>query len=106
MAHPSTRVASPTPGTFDNFLNGVTVTSAGNAWAVGDYSNSTTDSETLILHWNGRTWTRVASPNPGGASNKLWAVAAASASNAWVVGSFSDNTQALAFPLLLTEHAI
>jgi len=39
----------------------------------------------------------VASPNPGGASNKLWAVAAASASNAWVVGSFSDNTQALAF---------
>ena len=87
----------PHPGAVDNFLNGVTVTSAGNAWAVGDYSNSTTDSETLILHWNGRTWTRVASPNPGGTSNKLWAVAAASASNAWVVGSFSDNTQALAF---------
>ncbi len=98
------RMASPNPGT-GNELFGVGATSSASAWAVG-FSAGATRGESLNLHWNGRTWTRVASPNPGGASNKLWAVAAASASNAWVVRSFSDNTQALAFPLLLTEHAI
>jgi hypothetical protein len=73
-------------------LVGVTATSASNAWAVGSATGS---GKTLILHWNGRTWKRVPSPSPGGGpttgpktgtDNRLGAVSATSATNAWAVG--------------------
>ena len=62
----------------------VTATSVRNAWAVG-YSETKSSQPSLILHWNGRRWARVASPSPGG-ENTLMAVAASSARNAWAVG--------------------
>jgi hypothetical protein len=40
---------------------------------------------TLILHWNGTTWSRVGSPSPN-ASDFLAGVTATSASNAWAAG--------------------
>jgi hypothetical protein len=50
-------------------LYGVSADSATDAWAVGDYGNPTTRAgETLVLHWNGTSWSKVASPNPGGTS--------------------------------------
>jgi len=71
-------------------LFAVTATSARNAWAVGYSGMIGSAASTLILHWNGRIWKRVASPNrfPGG-DNELTAVAATSASNAWAIG-FAD----------------
>jgi len=33
------QIASPSPGSSASVLRGVTATSAGNAWAVGDFSN-------------------------------------------------------------------
>ncbi len=95
------RVASPNPGgsAHDNVLDGVAATSASSAWAVGNYETATGQS-TLVLHWNGRQWARVASPNPGGPAhdNVLDAVAATSASSAWAVGDFTGSgpSQALA----------
>jgi hypothetical protein len=84
------KVTSPSPGSSDELL-GVAATSAGNAWAVGDARPGNED-DTLILHWNGRAWTRLASPSPGVAnSSDLAAVAAASASHAWAVGTFSSS---------------
>jgi DNA-binding CsgD family transcriptional regulator len=67
-----------------------------NGWAVGDASDGSKD-QALVLHWNGRKWARVASPGPG-AQNTLLGVAAASAGDAWAVGSFrtSGPGQALA----------
>ena len=46
------------------FFYGVAATSAGNAWAVGgtDWFSPVT----LAEHWNGKTWTRVSAPTPGG----------------------------------------
>jgi hypothetical protein len=35
---------------------GVAATSAGNAWAVGEYSTGL--EHVLILHWNGKAWHR------------------------------------------------
>jgi hypothetical protein len=68
-------------------LSGVTALSATDAWAVGDsYTNL---DNTLILHWDGRSWTRVPSPNPGESGqfgSGLLAVSAVSASDAWAVG--------------------
>src|SRR5215471_4826980 len=92
------RVASPDPGgqAHDNRLDAVAVTSATSAWAVGTYETSAGPSN-IVLHWNGRTWAHVNSPNPG-TENGLFGVAATSASNAWAVGYFkaSGPDQALA----------
>jgi hypothetical protein len=90
-----TQVASPNPGgtSNENDLSSVTATSSGNAWAVGDYNNGTAG-QTLIAHWNGSSWTQVASPNPGSTSNNhiLNGVAAASATNIWAVGNYFNST--------------
>jgi hypothetical protein len=46
-----------------------------------------------MLHWNGRGWRRVATPNPGnsGYGEELLAVAGTSCSNLWAVGDYSGN---------------
>jgi hypothetical protein len=50
-------VASPNPG-FNSELNAVVAMSASDAWAVGSVEPSSNFSvwKTLILHWNGKTW--------------------------------------------------
>lgn len=77
---------APVPGFNGNYLNGVSARS-GNAWAVGLYGNGT-GPRTLTLHWDGRQWARVASPNPSAAGlpEGLFAVAITSASSAWAAG--------------------
>ncbi len=88
------RAPSPDPASFTE-LDGVGATSSSNAWAVGRFSSSKHPAErTLILHWNGRTWSRVASPNVGGTatSNFLAGVTATSATNAWAVGGAGFGT--------------
>jgi hypothetical protein len=96
------RVPSPDPGATGNGLFGVAATSAGNAWAVGQYTDAQHASQTLILRWNGTAWKRVPSPDPGGpaVNDSLRAVAALSASSAWAVGTHS--TGGVAQPLI--EH--
>ena len=44
-------------------------------------------SQTLIEHWNGTTWSVVASPNVGTQLNGLNGVTAVSTSDIWAVGS-------------------
>ena len=87
---------SPSPGVsgFDvPSLNSVAATSRFNAWAVGYYHNAVT-ARTLVEHWNGKAWKVQKSPDPGGSSNDnhLQGVAATSATNAWVVGSYYNGT--------------
>jgi hypothetical protein len=86
---------SPSPGGRSRFnvLAGIAATSPSNAWAVGYYQ--TADSyQPLIVHWNGKSWRRIAGPGLGGAYTQtfLRAVSARSASNAWAVGSFGNAT--------------
>jgi len=98
------QVPSPSPGgTHDSYLFGVTALSSSNAWAVGGYVNGTVE-QTLIEHWNGRSWKRVASPNPGGAArvNDLESVTAISPSNAFAVGYYDVNGTSVARTLV--EH--
>jgi hypothetical protein len=85
------RVASPNPGgpANDNVLDGVAVTSTSSAWAVGSYETGAGQTA-IILHWNGRKWAQVATPNLG-TNNGLFGVAATSASNAWAVGYFKTS---------------
>jgi hypothetical protein len=87
-------VPSPNSGAGDNYLRAATALSANDVWAVGYYHNTTTNvDQTLILHGNGSGWTTVISPNAGtNARNELYGVSAASASEAWAVGSYGADT--------------
>ena len=82
--------ASPGPGPAGDVfapLNGLSAWSPSSAWAVGSRITSI-QNDTLVLHWNGTRWTRVASPDPGGqGGSSLNAVSSFSRSGAWAVGS-------------------
>jgi hypothetical protein len=91
------QVTSPDPGSgstkFDE-LKAVSAVSATSAWAVGYDVDTDGDAQTLALHWNGTSWTQVATPNPAGASalNQLSGVSTVSASDAWAVGAYYSST--------------
>jgi hypothetical protein len=84
-------VSSPnSSGTENNSLSGLACTSASNCWAVGSYTYydngfpfPSPHTQALIEYWDGAAWSIVASPN----INPLSAVACASASDCWAVGS-------------------
>ncbi len=73
-------------------LSSVTAASPSNAWAVGVRCGRHA-SQTLVEHWNGKSWTVQRSPNPGGYrfSAGFSGVAATSSTNAWAVGSYVKN---------------
>jgi hypothetical protein len=77
----------------DNWLTGVSVVSACDAWAVGGYRDSEGGGG-LIEHWTGSSW--VAQLVPG--IEQLNAVTALSRSDAWAVGS--------SFPPGQIDHAL
>ncbi|HST03342.1 MAG TPA: S-layer homology domain-containing protein [Chloroflexia bacterium] len=87
-------VPSPNSGIGDNYLRAITALSGNDVWAVGYYRNTTINvDQTLILHGNGNGWTTMTSPNAGtNTRNRLYGVAAASASDAWAVGSYGAST--------------
>lgn len=79
---------SPTPPALpSSLLFGVSAVSASNVWAVGqDFDNG----QALILHWDGDSWARFASPVPADGTAALISIDALSASDAWAVGSVED----------------
>jgi len=90
------RVLTPDPGGTragaNSMLSDVACTASANCWAVGLYVNGNGASLNQALHWNGRTWSRVLTPDPNGtgagASNTLNGVTCASPANCWAVGSY------------------
>jgi hypothetical protein len=69
-------------------MNALTAISPSDVWAVGEVSvpGPGAPSRTLLVHWDGRTWRRFASPNPANVQNVLNGVSATSAVDVWVVG--------------------
>jgi hypothetical protein len=86
-----TRVPSPDLSPIEG-LTSVSAVSATDAWAAGTYyaPRSLQVFRTLLLHWNGTRWSRVASPDPSpdasSGLNILAGVTATSARNAWAAG--------------------
>src|SRR5439155_10311769 len=77
-------VPAPSPGEF-GWLRSVSAVSANDVWAAGThYVNGL--QVTLILHWNGSTWSVVSSPNDGPFTQELFHVRAVSANDVWAVG--------------------
>jgi hypothetical protein len=82
-------VSSPDPASGQhttNTLTSVVALSKTNAWAIGFYEKHTTSFRTLVLHWNGSSWSVVPSPNSGTGENTLLAIAARNATDIWAVG--------------------
>jgi hypothetical protein len=71
-----------------NELNAVTCNSASDCWAVGYYGRfSSTYYRTLIEHWDGTSWSIVASPNTSDIQhNGLSDVSCSAPSDCWTVG--------------------
>ncbi len=94
------------PNFTDNvnfWFSGLTSVSAGAAndiWAVGNASRTVfcptdycpTYFRTLILHYNGSSWSVVPSPSPTQTSDRLFGVATVSSTEAWAVGFSGANT--------------
>ena len=85
------RVPSPNVTRFQ-YLEAVQAVSARDAWAVGLYLTRRNEViRTLIEHWNGRRWSRVASPNPStgpAAFSLLNGLTAVSARDVWAAGFY------------------
>jgi hypothetical protein len=94
-------------------LSGVISGPGGTAWAVGYYcpsdcGSSLAGDRTLVLHWNGRAWSRVSSPSPGAGPGSgfsgLASVSVGPRGTAWAVGDYycaSCGTAAEIQPLIL-----
>ncbi|MGI8864614.1 MAG: hypothetical protein ACR2JH_09500 [Solirubrobacteraceae bacterium] len=82
-------VRSPAPSRWFNVLSGVRALSSRDAWAVGAYCNGSKCSpeRTLTVHWDGRRWSTVPSPNPSSSLNLLAGIGAASPTEMWAVGA-------------------
>ncbi len=76
---------TPNRGSDDNFLTAVAASSRSDVWAVGVYKDAAGRGRTLTLHFDGRAWRVVPSPNPEPQAF-LNGVAARSSSDVWAVG--------------------
>lgn len=87
----STWTIVPNPGMnprfFDANLLGITAVAPNDIWAVGQ--KTTTAESILIEHWNGSTWSIVATPHYPTNVEFLESVSANNANDIWAVGTFT-----------------
>lgn len=85
-------VPSPTVGTYANYLRKISEIAPDDIWTVGLFWSYPGDiTNTLTEHWNGSTWSVVASPNPPGGDNVLGGVASVASNNVWATGYSSGD---------------
>jgi hypothetical protein len=96
-------VSVPQPA--GGYLDSVTALSPTNVWAVG--SRGLSGSLTLVMHYDGKSWTVVPSPNQStlaNADNQLRGVAAAGPNDIWAVGMYQNEQTAIHQHRTLVEH--
>jgi len=91
-------------GDFDNELTSLAVVSANDVWAVGDWGTYGAARSTLALHWNGSSWSKVATPNGSNEVNWLSGAAALASNDVWAVGSTATNPPEQSTSKTLIEH--
>ncbi len=95
-------VSVPTIPSLDTVLTDIVALASNNVWAVGSAFEFATPSksQTFVVHWDGRSWKRVLSPNTGRFdSDGLATVTAISPNDIWTVGNYVR-----AGEQTLTEH--
>jgi hypothetical protein len=96
---PSPNVGPNSPNQSNRLL-GLTANSANDIWAFGSYfpADGSGHQMTLLLHWDGTSWTIASSPSPakgGFPCDLLWAGVAPSSGNVWILGSGHDGSLAM-----------
>jgi cell division septation protein DedD len=81
-------VPVPDVGSQSSYLSGVSTVSANDVWAVGSYLGSDSMRHTLVMHWNGASWSVIPSPNAGSGFSWLNSVSAVSTDDVWAVGAY------------------
>ena len=87
-------VASPNPtGSVGAGLTGVACPSASSCFAVGIVSTASSASKTLVEHWNGTSWSIMASPNPSGSTGtELRGIACPSTTRCFAAGNYTTGS--------------
>jgi hypothetical protein len=88
---PWTVVRSPDTSTNDNDLWSISGRSPTDIWSVGSLlpGPNQTRVHTLAVHYNGKSWTRVPTPDVGTEANWLYGVAALPDGTAWATGTYT-----------------
>jgi hypothetical protein len=68
------------------FVLTIAALSTNNVWAAGFSGAENDDSRTFVMHFNGKTWSSVASPSTGNGANQLNALFAIAPNNIWAFG--------------------
>ncbi len=84
-------VPSPNPASLASYLAGVAAIATDDVWTVGHYLDSNGVYRTLVEHWDGTSWTIVATPNVGNGPNALNGIAALAPNDIWAVGYQSSS---------------
>jgi len=85
----SVAASAARPAADDTRLHAVAAVTSSDIWAVGSettFTPTTSNSRSLIEHWNGTAWSVVPSPAGEPANSVLLAITAVSASDVWAVG--------------------
>jgi hypothetical protein len=90
----------PNSASQSNRLLGLTANSANDIWAFGSYfaADGSGHQMTLLLHWDGTSWTIAPSPSPskgGFPCDLLWAGVVSSPRDMWILGSVHDGSLAI-----------
>jgi len=90
----------PNSANQSNRLLGLTANSANDIWAFGSYfaADASGHQMTLLLHWDGISWTVESSPSPtkgGFPCDLLWTGVVSSPGDVWILGSVHDGSLAL-----------
>ena len=96
----------PSPNVGPNSVNqsnrllGLTANSANDIWAFGSYfaADGSGHQMTLLLHWDGTSWTVASSPSPtkgGFPCDLLWTGVVSSPGDVWILGSVHDASLAI-----------
>src|SRR6202140_5747664 len=90
----------PNSANQSNRLLGLTANSANDIWAFGSYfaADGSGHQMTLLLHWDGTSWTVASSPSPtkgGFPCDLLWTGVVPSSGNLWILGSAHDRSLAI-----------
>jgi len=81
-----------------NRLLGITAVSPDDIWAFGSYfaASGSENQMTLVLHWDGTSWTIAPSPSPEPGNflaDILWSGVVTAPGNVWIMGSMAPATQ-------------
>ena len=90
----------PNSANQSNRLLGLTANSANDIWAFGSYfaADGSGRQMTLLLHWDGTSWTVASSPSPtkgGFPCDLLWTGVVSSPDDVWILGSLLDGSLAI-----------